>query len=55
MHNCPDNQKYDEEKGRCVNKGENVDGAENPDDRNRSAPNLKFPTVKKKGVQGVDR
>jgi len=54
-HNCPDDQKYDFERGRCVNKGETVDGAENPDDRNRSAPNLKFPRVKKKGVQGVNR
>jgi len=53
---CATDMVFSDEKGKCVNPNlETVDGAEYPDDRNRSAPNLKFPRVKKKGVQGVDR
>ena len=43
-HNCPNNQKYDEERGRCVDK-ETVDGAENPNSRSKTSSPLTFPSV----------
>jgi len=53
---CATDMVFSDEKGKCVIPNlETVDGAENPEDRNRSARNLNFPSVKKKGVQGVDR
>ena len=45
--NCPEDQKYDFDRGLCVNKGETVDSNDYPEDRNISKPNLDF-TVKKK-------
>ena len=53
---CASGMEYSDEKGKCVIPNlETVDGAEHPEVRNRSSRNLQFPTVKKKGVQGVDR
>lgn len=67
--NCPHNQHFDEERGRCVDNEmekkhddcsqldvdlnrcipETVDGAENPNSRSKSSPNLTFQTHKKRG------
>ena len=49
-HNCPEGQVYSNKAGKCVTPDlETVDGAENPNVRSRAAPNLTFPTHKKRG------
>jgi len=40
-HNCPNNQHYDEERGRCVNNEMN-EYSEDPNNRSKSASNLDF-------------
>ena len=49
-HNCPTGFVWSPEKGMCINPElENIDGAEYPERRNKSSPNLTFPTRKKGG------
>jgi len=49
-HDCPDDQKYDTEQGRCVNKGETVIDTDYPEHRNISSSNLEFTIHKKREV-----
>ena len=46
-HDCPEGQKYDFDRGCCVDI-ETVDKNDYPESRNRSSRNLDFTSVKKK-------
>jgi len=55
-HKCPDDLIYSVKAGKCINTNlrdmseqETVDGAVDPDSRSRAAPNLTFPSNKRRG------
>jgi len=46
-HDCPTDMKFNDKKGKCVNNSETETLNSDSSARNKSAPNLKFPKVKK--------